>query len=155
MPVRIQSKVKVVTTSFGKHFEKTISSRPASVVVGIEDEELAAIAYYHEFGTSSIPRRSFLRPFFEENNKIVIQMLRDYAYTRLYKSDAAGFDVLKQIGIFCVEGLRKSILANIPPPLKEATVKSKESKGYSMPEVALYATGNMYNSIAWRLVRRR
>lgn len=133
-----------------KFFRNLKAFAGLEVVVGItaadgaqvhEDSELtvAEIGAVHEFGTDTIPKRSFLRDTYDANAKKYGAQLES-ATKRVTK----GEDPKK--GLFVVgETVRADVVdafnANIPPPLADSTIEAKDS---SLP---LVDTGNLRGSI--------
>lgn len=109
------------------------------VTVGIHEEEgsedveggatLADVAFFHEMGTSNIPRRSWLLDGIEEEQSTIDEAMRRAGIavvTKRLTPDAAYL----QLGELIVAKLQARIRANIPPPLSAATI---ERKGSSTP----------------------
>jgi sugar phosphate isomerase/epimerase len=127
-----------------------------SVTVGVHEEEgsaqtdsgasLAAVAAFHEFGTSRVPRRSWLLDWLSENEGRVEEAFRRLARevaARRMDAETAYF----QLGEFAVSGIQARIRSNIPPPLSPVTVAAKGSS------VALIDEGRLIASIRHRVRR--
>jgi phage gpG-like protein len=119
------------------------------VRVGIFGEEAAkdhggrpnvVIAAAHELGTDTIPERSFIRATVDAKSKLIAGTAKRLAAAVIAgtQTHAQALNVLGQF----VRGLmQERITANIPPPLKPATIKRK---GSSTP---LIDTGQLRASI--------
>ena len=103
------------------------------------------IANYNEFGTESIPARSFIRAWFDEGEA----KLRTDLST-LMRSVAAGkrtrAQVLELLGQRMVGQVQERISAGIDPPNADSTKQQKRS---STP---LIDTGVLRSSITYRVV---
>lgn len=105
-------------------------------------QTVADIARYHEFGTDTIPERSFIRSTADKKKKEIEDLKREVA-----RGVARGkFPMSKGIGMIgeeIVAKMQKTITDKIPPPLKAATERRKKS---STP---LVDTGQLRQSITW------
>lgn len=103
------------------------------------------IATFFEFGTATIPARSFVRATVDENNEEIHNTQRRLGEALLYgrTTEEKGFNLLG----LQVDGMMKAkIRSNIPPPLKQKTIDRKGSS------VAGIDTGQMVQSITHRVV---
>jgi hypothetical protein len=105
---------------------------------------MVEIAGYQEFGTATIPARSFIGGWFDENEASNKAFARDLALKRLggkldYRRS------LDLMGVRAQGGIQKRIAAGIAPPLDPATIKRK---GSSKP---LIDTGQLRSSITYRI----
>lgn len=129
------------------------------VVVGILGEKKArknqkakidnvALGAIHEFGTSTIPARPWLKPPMMAHRKDFVAALAD-AY-RKAKSQEELERLLGRIGFVAVAKIQQHIRAGagIPPPLEAETIRRKKS---SRP---LVDTGQFLRSISF-VVRRK
>lgn len=102
------------------------------------------IATFMEFGTVSVPQRSFIRAWFDTNQDYIASTLK----TQMAQV-VAGRRPLEQALDRCAlafEGsVKQRIKTNIPPPLAPATIARKGSS------VALIDTGQLVNSIRGRV----
>jgi hypothetical protein len=145
-----------VTVELGRRAQAARRASGLSVTVGIHEEEgssaeeggatLADIAAFHEFGTSRVPRRSWLLDGLAENEGAIRE-----AFRRLGRATAQGrFSAEQgylQLGEFVVAKLQARIRANIPPPLAPATVARKGSS------VALIDEGRLFAAIRAKIRR--
>lgn len=101
---------------------------------------VAEVAAFHEFGTRTIPQRSFIRGWFDESidaNKALIQsQLKLVVQGRLPLETA-----LERVALKCEADVKRRIRNRIPPPLAPATVARK---GSSVP---LISTGQLRAAI--------
>lgn len=132
----------------------------AIVTVGIHEAEGAAdhgedgatvaeIGAFHEFGTTTIPRRSFIRDWADENEEKHKDDLRKIGRAILdgkLKSTEQG---LERFGALAKGEVQTRIADGIAPALAESTV---ETKGSSVP---LIDTGVLRSSIEYRVERER
>ncbi len=101
---------------------------------------VAEVATFHEFGTSTIPARSFIRGWFDEsvekNRALILSQLRLVAEGKLGLEQA-----LERVALKCEADVKRRIRNRIPPPLAPATV---QRKGSSVP---LIDTGQLRASV--------
>lgn len=105
---------------------------------------VADVAAFMEFGTRTVPSRSFLRSTFDETldetTRLKAAMLASVADGAV-KPRAA----LAVVGRFLVTKIRAKIDSNIPPRLKPATIARK---GHGR---RLFETGRLRRSIAYEV----
>ena len=106
---------------------------------------MVEIGGYQEFGTATIPARSFIGAWFDENESANLAFARDLAAKRIggkldYRRS------LELMGVKAQGGIQKRIARGIEPPLKAETIKRK---GSSKP---LIDTGQLRSSITYRVV---
>ena len=101
------------------------------------------VAAFHEFGLGHNPRRSFVADwadeFREKHQADLRKMGRAILDGKVQDADQA----LERLGNLYVAEIQKRIATNIPPPLKQATIKRKGSS------VALINTGQMRSAITY------
>ena len=110
---------------------------------GPTNAELGAI---HEFGTSEIPQRSFIRAWFDENRAQVEVWAAEAADAVL-----AGADPIAEadrVALLMESGIKERILSGIGPPLAENTKRGKEGG------VPLIDTSQMLGSILGKASRK-
>lgn len=124
---------------------------PAHIDVGIlesagteeDGTSVLDVAFWQEFGTATIPERSFIRAWFDEAEP---QLRQDFA--ALMRTVAAGkrtrAEVLELMGQRMVGQVQARISAGIPPENAPSTVARKHS---STP---LIRTGVMRSSVTYR-----
>lgn len=132
------------TVSIGVHKEDASRVDPAS---GLTNAQLALI---HEYGTETVPARSFVRAPLRENREkykaLGASQMRKYVKGEIRTLQAA----IMPLGVAMLSDMQARLIRGISPPLQEATVQSKKHKGYPRPHVALYGTGSLYASIKVR-----
>jgi len=129
------------TVSVGVHEEDNQRKDPAS---GLTNAQLASI---HEFGTETVPARSFIRAPLHANRQkykaLGASLMRKYV-----KGEVANLrQAITPLGLEMLADVQAALLRSIPPPLAADTVEAKRRHGYPRPHVALYATGSLYASI--------
>lgn len=102
------------------------------------------VAAFHEFGTATIPERSFIRAWYDESLERNKQAFRAVmkSVTRGEITTAQAFG---QLGALFVADIQKRIVEHIPPPLADSTIKAK---GSSTP---LVDTGQLKASITYEV----
>ena len=122
----------------------------ASVRVGVMgdagDEKgvsLAEIAAYHEFGTSTIPERSFLRATFYGHAAEGLRVMCEKLSKAIIEGKLDEPRALGLLGTWAVAEVKKTIRASIAPELAPATIAAK---GSSLP---LVDSGQLINSITY------
>jgi hypothetical protein len=102
------------------------------------------VAFYNEFGTDTIPERSFLRSAVRENRRDLEEMLGLSLTAVLEKRSSVGRE-LGRIGIFVQSLIRRKILSNIPPPNAASTLSRKTGTR------TLVDTRHLVSQIAWEV----
>lgn len=98
------------------------------------------IAGFHEFGTQTVPQRSFIRGWFDERQEFIASTLRTQFQQVL--DGKRPIEQAAERAALALEGdLKQRILENIPPPLRPATIKRKGSS------LALVDQGILRNAI--------
>lgn len=128
--------VKITKDSFDKYEKRLKNIDSKKVIAGVftdsNGSELIKKAYYNEFGTSKIPKRSFLR----QNNikkKVDVQILLDINRSLAFSFGKIGLQMSSII---------KERIRNIRTPVNAPSTIAK--KGSSNP---LIDTGELINSI--------
>jgi len=145
--------VKINDAVWRKIMKNIVEVKHGTVRVGVMGDageekgvSLAEIAACHEFGTSTIPERSFLRSTFfghgaEGLAKICEKLSKGLIEGKLDEPHALGL-----LGTWAAAEVKKTIRAGIDPELAEATIAAK---GSSLP---LVDTGQLINSITYVVV---
>lgn len=123
-----------------------------TIVVGVHSDDanhthgtgegttVGDIATWMEFGTQTVPQRSFIRGWFDERQDFIASTLRAQ-----YQAVISGKRTAEQAearAALAFEGdVKQRILENIPPPLSPKTIKRKGSS------LALVDTGQLRNAI--------
>lgn len=145
------AKVKDIDRGWGSFVKGFTALDGLGVTIGIHAEEgaeLAQIGTAHEFGTDTIPQRSFLRATVDE---------QDAAYREATAGEIrAVLDgrrnaevALSRLGLRVVRDVQGKIRAGIDPALAPATIAAK---GSSKP---LIDTGRLLRSITYQVRRAR
>ncbi len=138
----------------GPKTPKGFMRKQAKITVGIHGAEGAAahgeaegqpltvaqVGAFHEFGTSRVPQRSFIRGWFDESQAEIADLRR----SQLVLSAAGKLTVeqaLERVALKCEASVKRRIRNRIPPPLAPETIARK---GSSVP---LISTGQLRNSI--------
>lgn len=117
--------------------------------VGVFDSELARIGSYHEFGTSNIPRRSFIRAWFDMNSR-ALGMRMSKAAKEIAQGNSEKV-ALGKVGAWAVVGIKVRIIAKIPPKLAPSTIARKSGKYKTTP---LIDRGNLFRAIEYKVVKK-
>ena len=104
---------------------------------------LAEIAAFHEFGTSTIPERSFLRATFFGHAAEGIRVMCEKLSKAVVEGKLDEPRALGLLGTWAVAEVKKTIRASIAPELAAATIAAK---GSSLP---LVDTGQLINSVTF------
>lgn len=112
------------------------------------DLSLVEIATVHEFGSpaANIPERSFLRSTLDREQRRITQMSARLAKA-IVQHGVTVERALGVLGAFVQSKVKARIRSNIPPKLAPATIARKGSS------VALIDTGQLINSIQWKVFR--
>lgn len=98
------------------------------------------IATFHEFGTQTVPQRSYIRAWFDERQDFIANALRTQFQQVL--DGKRPIEQAAERAALALEGdVKQRILENIPPPLSPVTVKRKGSS------LALVDQGILRNAI--------
>lgn len=106
-----------------------------------------ALAKIHEYGTDTIPERSFIRSTVFENEPMIVELIK-MVKTNIYKGTMTVEKALDIIGLQVQTLMRNKIRDGDPswPPLSELTILKK---GSSKP---LIDTGQLLKSITYKKV---
>lgn len=120
------------------------------VLVGVRSEtagsEVVTYAAANEFGTSTVPERSFLRSTVDENEESYLDGLEGVAGVIADSGAAAGRNALEKLGLRAVRDVQRKIVDLKEPPNAASTI---ERKGSSNP---LIDTGRLRQSIDYVVV---
>lgn len=105
-----------------------------------------AIAQWHEFGTTTIPERSFIRSTIDKRRVELGQFCAALG-GRVVDGHVTPAAALEAIGLKASSMMRDTIRARIPPPLADATLLRKGGK-----HVPLIDTGALLNAITYKVV---
>lgn len=116
----------------------------AAVPHGEGPETVGEVALANEFGTDTIPERSFLRSAFDENLPANVALLRKQ-FERVVQGEIDEPYALALVGMKMVNDIRAKIESHVPPPNAEATVKKK---GFDHP---LVETRQMIDAVGYKV----
>lgn len=102
------------------------------------------VATFHEFGTETIPQRSFIRATVDEGLKS-IQDEQDKIIDRVLFQGANFDKEAGKLGLAVQSKIQQKILSRIPPALKPATIRAKGS------DVPLVDTGQLVRSVSFEV----
>jgi hypothetical protein len=111
-------------------------------------EDVVDVMMWNEFGTKTMPARSFIRSTIDENESLINQW-RDEAILNMLDKGWSVRKSLEQLGQRIVLLIQKKIRSNVPPPLADSTAKAKIAKGRS--PVTLIDTGQMLRAITYKV----
>lgn len=143
-----------------KKLERAMRKRLGPVlVVGVQADDAdrdddgpdnVGLAAIHEFGSGPIPARSFLRSTFDEQRK---KWLKVAAATLRRRPLDTLNNQLGRLGAMMAADVKNKIADGVPPPLKDATIKSRERRGFA-GTTPLIESGQLKNSITWAVKKR-
>jgi len=102
------------------------------------------VAAVHEFGSETVPERSFLRGWFDENIERAREALR-VLMVQVVEGRLRPETALNRFGLWLQAEIQKRIAEGIPPPLAEITI---ERKGSSVP---LIDKGQLRSSVTFKV----
>ncbi|AHH10044.1 Hypothetical protein BPA_0031200 (plasmid) [Borrelia parkeri SLO] len=118
------------------------------VEIGWFDKRNAKIASLHEMGSSKLPLRSHLYAV-ADNYKFREYINTPYIKACFLQSPKKGMQAIAEA--FITYYTNYVISGKVKPSLSSKTIASKRDKGSPHPEVALVDTGEMINSISYRI----
>ena len=134
----------------GRFVKKQLPRDPVEITVGVHASEgnmthsagtsVGDIATWMEFGTQTVPQRSFIRGWADERAAWIAETLRTQ-FTQVIAGKRPIEQAAERIALAFEGDVKQRILRNIPPPLKPATIARKGSS------LALVDTGALRNSI--------
>lgn len=107
---------------------------------------VAYVATIHEFGTSRIPARPFMRPAVADHGQQWLDQLAEGARASLNGGPSPA-QVLEFVALGAADNVADKIQAVMSPPLSPATIKRK---GFSKP---LVESGQMIQSVTGKVER--
>jgi hypothetical protein len=131
-----------ITITVGVHAEEGGEAHRAANDTGAPLTN-ADVATFHEFGTSTIPQRSFIRAWYDEDQEFIRTTLQKQM--GLVVAGKLTTEVASERIALAFEGaVKKRISRGIPPPLQPETIARKGSSR------ALVDTGQLRASIRGR-----
>lgn len=111
---------------------------------------VAELAVIHEFGTATIPARSFIRVPVDSIRPLIREQLVKYAH-RSVEGGAAPEKAMEFVGAWVASLLANGIRKGLPvAPLAEATKRRRRGK----VAIPLFDTGQLASSISYEVVER-
>lgn len=136
-------KAKVSVKDYGKSDREKLKKKfekigEAFVSIGVHEgagqyedgTSVVEVALWNEFGTRSIPERSFIRSTIDENESL-IDSWRDEMLKKLISDDWTVEKALEAIGFRIQILIQNKIKSNVPPPNAPSTLKHKAREGTS------------------------
>jgi len=121
------------------------------VQVGVHEDggkpgrpDVAKLAVWHEFGTSKVPERSFLRSTLDENRSKYATLLQAATQKALF--GAKTLNGFKRLGHRIVFDVQRKISRRIPPPNAQSTIDAKGS------DIPLIDTGGLHTAIDYKVL---
>lgn len=111
------------------------------------DATIVDIANFHEYGTSRIPERSFMRASFDKNQGEYMKQ-GESLIRQAFNFEIEASGVERAMGEAIVGKTQEFLTKLSHPPLADATIKARK-KGSSNP---LVDTGQLRDSIEWKKV---
>lgn len=142
-------KLKRELKKSGKSFVKVgiFGERADAAHAGTEKSNVE-IAGFQEFGTKTIPSRSYIRATVDAEKGKIRQLQKKLA-EQIIKRRTTEVQGLNLIGSFVTGAMQKRIQGGLSPALKPATIKRK---GSSKP---VLDTGQIVQSLTWVVERGR
>jgi len=144
--VRAISKVTVRQARWQLMLSTMLRNRQGRVEVGLFDNAaITEYGFYNEFGTRTIPARSFIRSTLDQNRRRYQQIIED----GLNQAMLAGVPLtrmLNKLGTTQSRDIKRKITSLRTPPNAPSTIASK---GFNNP---LIETGAMRNAIRHRVI---
>ena len=141
-----------------KKFKKRMTSAGStpSVLIGVNEKKgkeprkngdkltNADVATFMEFGTKTVPERSFIRSNDEQNKAVYKELIKELRKKIIFNEMPIG-QALGLLGEKILADIRAGIRAGIAPELAPSTIKAK---GSSLP---LVDTGQLINSLTYKV----
>lgn len=155
----IKSKIttKVKGEEKAKRLMDILKKHPkAYVSIGIHEgageypdgQSVMEVALWNEFGTETIPERSFIRSAIDQNEG-KINSWRDEVITNIVEKGWTVEKALETMGFRIQLLIQNKIKSNVPPPLAESTAAAKSRRG--RPTVTLIDSGLMLRSVTYKV----
>ena len=155
----IKSKVKTSDSNPQqiKNFQKKIKGKEkAYVTIGVHPDagtygdgtSVVEVALWNEYGTSTIPERSFIRSAIDQNTKL-IEAWRLEMIENILTKDWSVKQALEAIGFRVQTLIQNKIKSNVPPPNAPSTLAQKRRDGTGSN--TLINTGLLLRSIGYKV----
>lgn len=148
-------KVRDVDQGYRALIDRVFAAGKPKVMVGIFEADgarevapgtaLIDIAVWNEFGTDTIPARSFIRAWFDENIEVCRENLVKLVQGALIRGETDMTTALERFGLWMQGQIQVRIARGIPPENAPATVAKK---GSSKP---LIDTGQLRSSVTFAI----
>jgi hypothetical protein len=137
----------------------TIGVHGDSGTHGNTGETVASIAAQHEFGTSQVPERSFLRAGMAAKGDEIAMDLIDQIQHMIEGGTPQPGQIALRGGVLVLGAVRETIAAGIAPELSPTTKQRRDEKGSNSTGVAsnvgqytpLVDTGQLWQSLVVRV----
>jgi len=114
--------------------------------VGVDgDDEMQLVASVQEFGSETVPSRSFIRAWFDDNRARIAEDLRNVAKQSI-TTGVSRDELMAALGRLYRDEIQERILHGLNPALKEQTIKHKLEHGDPATPLVTSA-GNLISSI--------
>lgn len=120
---------------------------PADAPAYPDGTPVQVVAAVHEFGTDTVPQRSFIRGWYDQRTPMEHAALLALAGQHVMTGKVGHMAAFKALGAQFVREIRDRIDRHIPPPLQDETVQRKAAKGSSTPMTPLVETGHLKECI--------
>jgi hypothetical protein len=124
-----------------------------------DDTEIVDVAIWQEFGTSTVPQRSFIRSALNENTDKINQW-REEALVEIVEKGLTTRQALEKLGTKIKILIQNKIKSNIPPeygtgrkPNDSGTIQQlqEQKRRHGFPVRTLIATGAMLDSVDFKV----
>ena len=132
--------------------------KPPTLRVGVAEgatnedgDSVAEYAAYNEYGTATIPPRSFLRSTIAEQHGSWSEMIKGDVSASIRAGRFEGRAALEKAGRQAQVDIQAKIMSNVPPPNAPATAARKARRkggGYSG---TIFDTGALHKSIQYEI----
>jgi hypothetical protein len=136
-------------------FRRLAGAKNRKVTVGVHEQDGAAshsedltildVASFHEFGTATVPQRSFIAAWADEQRPEIEAAIRKAGEALVTGAIPSADQALNRLGVKFVGDVQQRIRSGIEPPLAQSTI---DSKGSSTP---LVDTGQLFGSISYKV----
>jgi phage gpG-like protein len=110
---------------------------------------IGRVAAIHEFGTDTIPQRSFIRSTYEKEERNLANTFRRLAKAEAKQSQPKLERFVEKVGVWFTGRVKKTFTNNNWPPLKDPTRGGRNKSGQATP---LVDTGQLRASIGYEVV---
>jgi len=107
---------------------------------------MAEVAFFNEFGTKTIPERSFLRTTYDENIKKYTMFVAENMF-QIFAGKIKGKTAMRRLGTMAQSDIRKKIKAIKTPPLSNTTIElRRRRKTHGLYDVTAKDVGDAYKA---------